>query len=165
MRYKTAIAAQLALLIYFELCVFVPLGRWNDQTGHSAGFSAGNLAMGAAIGLAQLLLLAGTIWQLKWLLWLGLVGDGVWLLLHIQSLWMPYIVGASPQYVAMYDRVFSRTTKVLPSFGAHLAPDAMHIVIDLLLAAVLTTLIIYMRSLKSQKTVAPAEATTARFLG
>jgi hypothetical protein len=41
----------------------------------------------------------------------------VWLLLHIKSLWTPYALGASPQYARMYAYVFSRTTRLLPSFG------------------------------------------------
>jgi hypothetical protein len=142
-QYKAALAAQLGLLVYFELCVLVPLGSWNDQPGRSA-----NLVLGAAIGAPQLLLLMGTVWRVKPLLWLGLIGDSVWLLLHIQGLWVPYLVGASPQYAAMYARVFGRTTKLLPNFGNHLAPDAMHIFIDALVVAVLVTLVGFMRSLR-----------------
>ena len=83
------------------------------------------------------------------MLWFGLVGDTVWLLLHIYSLWMPYILGASPQYATMYTRVFGRTTKLLPNFGSHLAPDAMHIFIDVFVIAVIVTLVLYMRSLRA----------------
>jgi hypothetical protein len=146
--YKMAIATQVALLVYFEVCVLVPLGSWNYQPGNNAGFSSGNMAMAAAIGGAQLLLLFGTIWRVRVLLWFGLIGDSVWLILHIQSLWMPYIVGASPKYAEMYARVFSRSTKLLPNFGSHLAPDAMHIFIDVLVVAVLVTLVLFMRSLR-----------------
>ncbi len=145
-RYWAAITAQVALLAYFELCVFVPLGRWNEQPGNTTPFSSGNIILGAAVGGAQLLLLIGTVWRLKPLLWFGLLGDTVWLLLHFKSLWIPYIRGASPEYATMYARVFGRTTKLLPSFGNHLAPDAMHIFIDGLLIAVIVTLVSYLRS-------------------
>ena len=147
--YGAAITAQVVLLAYFELCILIPLGRWNDQPGMSA-FSSGNIIMGAAIGGAQLLLLIGTVWRLKPLLWLGLVGDTVWLFLHIYSLWMPYVLGASPQYAKMYARVWGRTTKLLPNFGNHLAPDAMHIFIDLFVIAVIVTLVSYLPSLSLQ---------------
>ncbi len=73
------------------------------------------------------------------MLWFGLLGDTVWLLLHIYSLWMPYVLGASPQYAEMYARVFGRTTKLLPDFGNHHAPDAMHIFIDVFVIAVIVT--------------------------
>jgi len=144
--YQAAITAQVVLLAYFELCILIPLGRWNDQPGMSAS-SSGNLLMGGAIAGAQLLLLIGTVWRLKPLLWLGLIGDTVWLLLHIYSLWLPYIFGASPQYASMYARVWGRTTKLLPNFGNHLAPDAMHALIDLCVVAVIVTLVSYLRSL------------------
>lgn len=98
--YGAAITAQVVLLAYFELCILIPLGRWNDQPGISVPFSSGNIILGAAIGGVQLLLLIGTVRRLKPLLWFGLLGDTVWLLLHIYSLWLPYILGASPQYQA-----------------------------------------------------------------
>ncbi len=97
--------------------------------------------LGIIIALAQGLLLIGTLWRIRALLWLGLIGDTVWLFLHVNSLWKPYIFGASPSYARMYARVFSRTTKLLPNFGVHLAPDAMHIFIDVFLIAVIVTLL------------------------
>ena len=150
--YKAAITAQVVLLAYFELCILVPLGRWNDQPGISVSFSFGNMVLGGAIGAAQLLLLIGTVWQLKPLLWFGLLGDTVWLLLHIYSLWIPYVFGASPQYAKMYARVWGRTIKLLPNFGIHLAPDAMHIFIDVFVIAVIVTLVPYLRSLRAAGT-------------
>ncbi len=84
--------------------------------------------------------------RIRALLWLGLIGDTVWLVLHGGSLWTPYIRGASPEYAQMYARVFGRTTKLLPNFGNHLAPDAMHIFIDVFLLAVIVTLVLYMAS-------------------
>ena len=132
-QYKAAVTAQVALLVYFELCVLVPLGRWNDQPG-MALFTFGNLILGGAIAVPQLLLLIGTVRRIRLLLWLGLIGDSVWFVLHSSSLWWPYIAGASLQYAAIYPRVFGRTTKLLPNFGNQLAPDAMHIFIDVFAA-------------------------------
>jgi hypothetical protein len=81
--------------------------------------------------------------------WFGLLGDTVWLLLHIYSLWIPYGFGASEQYAKMYARVWGRTIKLLPNFGNHLAPDAMHIFIDVFVIAVIATLVPYLRSLRA----------------
>jgi len=146
--YWAAITAQVVLLAYFELCILIPLGRWNDQPGNVA-FGSGNMILGGAIGCAQLLLLIGTVWRLKPLLWMGLSGDTLWLLLHLYSLWMPYALGATSEYAKMYDRVWSHTTKLLPNFGNHLAPDAMHILIDVFVVAVIVTLVSYLRSLQA----------------
>jgi hypothetical protein len=150
--YGAAITAQVVLLAYFELCVLIPLGRWNDQPGNNLPFSSGKIILGATVGGAQLLLLIGTVWRLKPLLCFGLVGDTVWLLLHIYSLWVPYVLGASPQYARMYARVWGHTTKLLPNFGNHLAPDAMHVFIDALVIAVIVTLVPYLRSLQATGT-------------
>lgn len=147
--YRAAITAQVVLLIYFELCVLIPLGSWNDQRGMNVAFSSGNMILGAAVGAPQLLVLIGTVRRFKPLLWFGLVGYTVWLLLHVNSLWIPYIFGASPQYAKMYVRVFGRTTKLLPNLGNHLAPDAMHIFIDVFVIAALVTLSQYLRSLRA----------------
>jgi hypothetical protein len=55
--------------------------------------------------------------------------DVVWLVMQIQSWWLPYILGT--------DR--GPTTKVLPSFGHHVAPDGMHFMIHVLLVGALVT--------------------------
>ena len=46
-----------------------------------------------------------------------------------------------------------RTTKVLPSFGTHLAPDGMHLVISVLIVASMVTGLIALRQLRQQKMV------------
>lgn len=150
-RYRAALAAQIILLVYFETCVLVPLGAWNDQPGMEKAFSPSNIMLGATIAAAQGLLLIGTIWRVRLLLWLGLIGDSVWLVLHGTSLWTPYICGASPEYARMYARVFRRTTKLLPNFGNHLAPDAMHIFIDVFLIGVLVALLPYVKAVHKEK--------------
>ncbi len=68
-----------------------------------------------------------------------MVGYIVWLALQIQTWWVNYLFGASENWQRVYRRVFSRTLKILPSFGNHLAPDAMHFLMQLLLAAVIAS--------------------------
>jgi len=62
--------------------------------------------------------------------------DVVWLVLQIQSWWIPYIFGTAGWQLA-YAK--GPTTKVLPSFGHHVAPDGMHFLIHVLLVAALAT--------------------------
>ena len=152
-RYRAAILAQVMLLAYFEVCVFVPLGNWNAHAVSTLTISDANISelntageqlLGAVIGGAQLLLLAATIWRLRPLLWLGLLGATAWLLPHIMNLWLPYISGASPNYAFVHYHIYgNHPTNLLPSFGHHLAPDGMHTVIDVLLIAVVVTLVRY----------------------
>jgi hypothetical protein len=136
---RVTITAQIVLLVYFELCLLVPLGAWNDQPAMRTGFSPGMMLLPLAVGVGQLLLLLGSVKEIRLLLWIGLLADSMWFTSHVVALWMPYLRGASPQYAAMYARVFSNTTKLLPNHGTHLAPDAMHIVLDVLLLAVIFT--------------------------
>lgn len=160
-RYRAAVTAQLILLAYFELCILIPLGKWNAHPVITLTLSdynisdvgrAGAEVLAAAMGGAQLLLLVGTIRRLKALLWFGLVGDTVWLLLHIQNLWIPYIYGASPNYAYMYYQIYgSSTTNLLPNFRNHLAPDGMHTLFDVFMIAVIVTLVLYLRSLRRQR--------------
>jgi len=146
------LAAQILLLAYFELCVLLPMGAWNDQPGMHAGFSLGMLILPLAIGFGQLLLLFGSIREIRTLLWIGLSADILWLASHVVGLWVPYIRGATPQYAAMYERVFSRTTKLLPNYGNHIAPDAMHIVLDVLLLSTIVTVAWQLRMLHAAAT-------------
>lgn len=155
------IVAQLLLLAYFELCMLVPLGAWNDQPAMRAGFSAGMLVLPLAIALGQLLLLWGSIKQLRLLLWIGLLADCMWLASHVVGLWLPYIHGASAQYAAMYGRVFSNTTKLLPNRGNHLAPDGMHIVLDVLLLAVVLTVVWQLCAMRKTTVASQRTSSTA----
>lgn len=72
-------------------------------------------------------------------MWTGLAFHSVWLSLQILGWWVPYLFGATPQHMDMYNRVFARTYKVLPSFPNHPAPDAMHFVMQILLLVVVVS--------------------------
>ena len=147
MRYlQISLATQFLLAIYFQMVNWFSLGSWNDQPGFVPMFSsvisgriqwedAGILAM----FLLPFLLFALAYWRRwKWLMWVGAIGYGIWLYLQVQTWWIPYLFGASEHWQEIYHRVFVRTTKILPSFGNHLAPDAMHLTIQLLLFVIVT---------------------------
>ena len=69
-------------------------------------------------------------------MWCCVAGYGGWLFLQIRTWWISYLFGASDNWKAVYQRTFSQTTKILPSAGNHLAPDGMHLVLQLLLLTV-----------------------------
>ena len=160
-RHQAAIIAQVLLLAYFELCVFVPMGRWNAHQVTTLTLSDANISevsrvaavlLGVVMGGAQVVLLVGTIRGVKPLLWVGLVGDTLWLFPHTLNLWVPYVSGASPNYVDLHFRVYGTSpTNLLPSIGVHLAPDGMHTVFDVLALAVIVTLVRYLRSPRPQR--------------
>lgn len=81
--------------------------------------------------------------------WFGVAAltvDVVWLTLQIQSWWVPYVLGTNTKWRLEYAR--GSTTKLLPSFGHHVAPDGMHLVISMLLIAALVTGIAGLRTMK-----------------
>jgi hypothetical protein len=159
---RAAILTQLLLLLYFELAMLVPLGAWNDQPAMHAPFSLGRAIMPTAIGLGQILLLWATIARMRWLMWVGITADLAWFSAQAYSLWQPYLFGASEERMQMQLRVFGHTTHWLPTFGNHPAPDAMHIVIQMLLVAVLATTIAFAcRSRSKRKTHGQAEGFAA----
>jgi hypothetical protein len=84
-------------------------------------------------------------------MWLGVAGYAGWLYLQIQTWWVPYLFGASDHWQEVYHQVFAYSTKILPSFGNHLAPDAMHLTIQLLLLVILTSLIVGLVQIRRSK--------------
>ena len=139
--------AQVVLAVYFQAVVWFPLGSLNDQGGahnrplveqFKAGTAtSGDVLFALAFNVPVLLFLVGYFKRIRVLLWFCLVAYTVWMALQIQTWWLAYIFGASAGWQEVYRRVFSRALKILPSFGNHLAPDAMHFVMQLLLVAVI----------------------------
>ena len=146
MKWLTAsLVAQVILAAYFQVVVWFPLGSWNDQPGKRliTLFSEGQAL--AVLGFAftmllPLLLFALAYWKRWiWLIWLGLVGYGVWAVLEIQSWWIPWIFGAD-QRALSNQKFLQKTYKVFPSSIGHPAPDGMHFVLDLLIFFVVVTI-------------------------
>ncbi|MGE5113964.1 MAG: hypothetical protein ACM3JB_24140 [Acidobacteriaceae bacterium] len=148
---KAALVSQSLLLIYFEICTWIPLGAWNGQWAYPEEQSFSTSIGPLAIGLGTAVLIVATALRIRWLMWIGIIGHSTWFIAQATSIWPPYFVGASPQYAAMYSRVWGRTTKILPSWGDHLAPDAMHVFIQVLLLALLVATIAVLRTDKGTK--------------
>ena len=141
---RASLVAQLVLALYFQAVVWFPLGAWNDQPGKRLiEVVLSGEAPVAAFGFAVVMLLPLWLFALAywrrwfWLMWLGLFGYGAWAAMQVQSWWIPYFFGADQRALHNQD-VLGRTLKILPSFGGHPAPDAMHFVLDVLLFAVVT---------------------------
>ncbi len=141
---RLSIVAQVVLALYFQAIVWLPLGKWNYQPGSEPLLRAalqGHLEFQDVFISVLFLLPAVLFWVAHsknqvWLMWIGLVGYTIWLFLQIQTWWVGYIFGASDRWAEVYQRAFSESTKILPSFGRHLAPDGVHFVLQLLLMVV-----------------------------
>lgn len=147
---RISLVTQFLLAVYFQMINWFSLGPWNDQPGF--GPLINSVVLGKAewsdIGFVCAFLLPFLLFLLaywrrwNWLMWVGAVGYSAWLYLQIQTWWVAYLFGASEHWQEIYHRVFAHTTKILPSFGNHLAPDAMHLTIQLLLFVIVTSLIV-----------------------
>ncbi len=145
--YRTPLAWQIALAAYVQLVTWVPLGRWNYQPCCATGLEQlrrGTLSPVDAVETTAFLLPLALFWwgaraQRRWALWLSLSGIAAWLALQLWSWWPPYIFGASDRWAAVYARAFAQSTRILPRWGNHLPPDALHLVLQVLLAGTLTT--------------------------
>ena len=153
---RASLVVQCVLAAYFQAIVWFPLGAFNDQPGKRlievvrSGEAPLASFIFAFVMLLPVLLFGLAYWRRwSWLMWLGLFGYGVWAVLHIWSWWIPYIFGAD-QTALRNQKFLERTTKILPSFPNHPAPDAMHFVLDLLLFSVvgLTAVALFKRRRK-----------------
>jgi len=128
------------LSAYLWLIGWIPLGNWNRQSGGIFATTLLEDRFGAAdVGFLLFVSLPGILFWVahrRKSFWVGVAAltvDFVWLALQIQSWWIPYIVGTNVQWRLKYAQ--GPTTKLLPSFGHHVAPDGMHLVISMLLVA------------------------------
>src|SRR5581483_12489205 len=137
--------AHLLLSGYLWLIAWLPLGNWNRQRDENflpallegKGISAGDLGQLAFVALPAVLF--GVAYRRR-NIWFGttaLALDAFWLVMQIQSWWLPYIFGTDVEWQLEYAK--GPTTKVLPSFGNHVAPDGMHLFISVLLVVALVT--------------------------
>jgi hypothetical protein len=141
---------------YLWLISWIPLGNWNRQRDGTLlrellsgqRMDAGDFGMLAFVTLPAVLFWIAYKRNSFWFAIAALTLDFVWLLLQIQSWWNPYIFGTSGWQLA-YAK--GPTTKILPSFNHHPAPDAMHVIISILLLAALITGISALRKVKSPR--------------
>ena len=142
------------LSAYLWLIAWIPLGNWNRQRGgtfltallEGRAIETGDVGMLVFISLPAVLFWVAYKRYNFWCGVLALVTDVAWLGLQIQSWWVPYIFGTDTTWRLEYAK--GPTTKLLPSFGRHIAPDGMHLVISVLLIAALAAGVTGLRSMK-----------------
>ena len=138
------------------------LGNWNRQAGerllpalgNGHGIDGADVAMLAFVSLPAVLCWIAYRRRSVWFAGLALLFDAVWLAMQIRSWWIPYVLGTPSGWQVKY--AHGPTTKVLPSFGNHLAPDGMHFAIHVLLVGAVVTAALGIRELTGRRPV-PAE--------
>jgi hypothetical protein len=145
------------LTAYLWLIAWIPLGNWNRQREGTLlaalfsgrGLQAGDWGMLVFVTLPAVLFWVGFKRNSFSSALAALALDVFWLVMQIQSWWLPYILGTDRAWQLEYAK--GPTTKILPSFGPHVAPDAMHLVIHVLLIAALITGVAGIRPLKPEQ--------------
>jgi len=130
---------------YLWLIIWIPLGNWNRQKDENLlpallegkGIQWGDITLLEFVTLPAALFWVAYKRHSFWFAVVALVGDLAWLAMQVQSWWLPYISGTPEPWQLKYAQ--GPTTKVLPSFGNHVAPDGMHLLISVLLVAALIT--------------------------
>jgi hypothetical protein len=133
--FKAALVLQVLLLAYWLAMEVLDLFPWNDLQSRPETFDLRHaIAVNALQQLAYMGLFALGI---RLIGLISAIGYGAYLALQLWTWWPPYLFGADEAWQARYAESFARTLKVLPSPGNHLAPDAQHLVLQLLTLAVL----------------------------
>lgn len=143
------------LAAYLWLISWLPLGNWNRQ--HSPTLlpallsgqrmQVSDFGMLTCVTLPAILFWIAYKRNISWFAITALAADTIWLAMQIQSWWIPYVFGTNVKLQLDYER--GPTTKVLPSFGNHIAPDGMHFVISVLLIAALASGILALRQARA----------------
>jgi hypothetical protein len=145
--YRTALAWQIALAAYMQLVSWVPLGQWNYQPCCPTGVELlrrGTLSPSDAAAAAALVLPVALFWlgarrEWRWAMSFAIFATTLWLGLQLWTWWPPYLFGASDHWSEVYARAFAHSTPILPRWGNHLPPDAMHLVLQVLLSGAVAT--------------------------
>jgi hypothetical protein len=129
------------LAAYVFMIAAVPLGRWNDagsdallpMLAQGRAPPVGDVVQTVAGAVPWALILLASRMRVVALAVCALAFDVVWGIMHYLSWWSPYVTGHAKAWQIAYAN--GPTLKLLPSFHGHIAPDGMHLVLDILLLA------------------------------
>jgi hypothetical protein len=127
-----AAAFALGLAAYLLITDWVDLAPWNkvDDLPVSQKLLLSVTNYTPLLFIAVAVLLGGGL-----LVGLALLVGVVDLVMHIAYWWLPYLRGASVEQVAERERLFGGTTTFLPAIDNHPIPNAQHVVVGILMAA------------------------------
>jgi hypothetical protein len=154
---KRSVLLHGSLALYLWVMASVPLGNWNRQRGDTLliallkghGVAADDIFTLGFVALPAILFWIAYRRSSLWFAASALAVDVFWLWMQIRSWWIPYIFGTSVQWQIDYSK--GPTTKILPSLGNHIAPDGMHLSIDILLAAAMIAGVVAIRQIVASR--------------
>lgn len=125
---RVAVGCLGVLFVYYEVYRWVPLGRWNGESG----FPVRNDQFVPDLVIGGLLLWFA--WSFakgrRVGMWVGAVMLSLWVAVHCMDWWIPY-ARSLPGNAGRYS-FYAAHTQMLPVIGNHFPPDAGHAVLDLL---------------------------------
>jgi len=133
--FKAAVALQVLLLAYWLAMQVLDLLPWNDLASRPEGYDLRRVV--AINALSQLAFMGLFALGLRLLAAVSVVFYAGYLALQLWKWWPPYLFGADEAWQERYAASFARTLKLLPTYGSHLAPDAQHLALHLIMLATL----------------------------
>ena len=128
--FQAALFCQIVLLFTWVTTEVVDLFPWNDLVSRPLTY---DLNQSIAVNvLPQLAFIGIFALGVRWIAVLPAMGYAVYLIVQLWIWWVPYAIGADPEWQAFYTEAFARTINVLPSSGVHLAPDVQHLALQAL---------------------------------
>lgn len=128
--FKAALVLQVLLIGYWLAIEVVNFFPWNDIAARPVEYDLRGALAVTGLCLCGLMLLFA--FGSQPLAVLSVAGYGVYLAIQLWLWWKPYAVGSDPAWQGVYAELYLRTLKVLPADPVHLAPDAQHLVLQLL---------------------------------
>lgn len=130
--YLVAALSQGALAIYLQLIEWVPMPPWNDLSRGN-----GQESLDIILGVLMLALIAGTLARFRWALGVAVLGLVAWFALQVQTWWIPYFTGGTPQWQRVYAKWFANNVRILPDWSDHPVPDAAHTLLHIFIVLAL----------------------------
>jgi hypothetical protein len=136
-----AVGLQVLLLAYHQITTQMDFFPFNGARFYKRWEKVLECAVnGILMSLAPI----GFAFGIRGLMWFGVVYYFLLFAEEFRVWWIPYFFGPTPRWQAMYDRLHSRTIKVLPARGNHPVPNLEHTILHALtLITALTTLVVF----------------------
>jgi hypothetical protein len=136
-----AIGLQVVLLVYHQITTQVDLFPFNGARFSKTWEKALECGInGVLMSLAPI----GFAFGIRGLMWYGVVYYFVLFAEELRVWWVPYFFGATQRWQEAYDRIHSRTIKVLPARGKKPVPNLEHTILHgLTLATAVVTVVAF----------------------